>query len=231
MKTNKNSILITGGNVGTGLHLTRILSAMGNRVIATGIDKRSLARLEAESPNITVLFCDLSDSREVEALLDKVERCFPEVNVFIHNGGQLYLETENGRVIADPGRIEAAFLSGITISETLVATIKKKRQSAIIDLSLPTLRLLRHEDVDRRVRHVIGSYMNILRHKMQRHPNVDVPRLENLHVDHTCDPTMLAFRITETLFNRKKRGPTDHPLSFSNVPLPLSRHQFPNLFF
>lgn len=86
MRTDRNTILITGGSSGIGEVLAIHLQRAGNNVIVTGRDPEKLAALQAVHPEIETQVCDIRDYGQIESLRDKVA---DRVNILINNAAIL----------------------------------------------------------------------------------------------------------------------------------------------
>ncbi len=87
MKTNGNTILITGGSSGIGFELSKQLLAAGNTVIITGRDEARLARTKSKLPKVHTFKSDVGDSEQIPKLFGEVTRQFPDLNILINNAG------------------------------------------------------------------------------------------------------------------------------------------------
>ncbi|WP_299778428.1 SDR family NAD(P)-dependent oxidoreductase [uncultured Roseobacter sp.] len=84
MKTNNNTVLITGGSSGIGATLAKRLSELGNRVIVCARNEDRLAQIKSRIPSIQTKACDIQDLEQIEALKDDIGS---EVNLLINNAG------------------------------------------------------------------------------------------------------------------------------------------------
>lgn len=135
MKTNDNTILLTGGGSGIGLALAEEFSKLGNKVIVAA---RSARRLEvAAQKGFERLTVDMSDPHSIEALARSAIERFPELNVVIHNAGVMKnenLRTTNTAAIA----LEtiATNLSGpMLLTNALLPHLLKQAESTIMTVS------------------------------------------------------------------------------------------------
>jgi NAD(P)-dependent dehydrogenase (short-subunit alcohol dehydrogenase family) len=76
------TIVLTGGNNGIGLAMTRALLEMGDRVAALDL---SLENLEPSHPSLLPLFCDVTDRAQVQSAVDEVTRRWGGVDVLVNN--------------------------------------------------------------------------------------------------------------------------------------------------
>ena len=87
MKTNGNTILITGGSSGIGFEMAKKFLSLGNTVVITGrnIDKLDKAKKSLEG--VFAFQCDVSNTKEVKELYQNLSIQFPEINILINNAG------------------------------------------------------------------------------------------------------------------------------------------------
>lgn len=85
------SVIITGGSRGLGLVLARELIDQGARVAICARDpeelERAAADLEERGGEVVALVCDVTDQRQVEAMVRTVRERFGGVDVLINNAG------------------------------------------------------------------------------------------------------------------------------------------------
>ena len=85
------SVIITGGSRGLGLVLARELIREGARVAICARDpeelERAAADLEERGGEVVALVCDVTDQRQVEAMVRTVRERFGGVDVLINNAG------------------------------------------------------------------------------------------------------------------------------------------------
>jgi NADP-dependent 3-hydroxy acid dehydrogenase YdfG len=87
--TNKTA-LITGGGSGIGLASAHLFVQEGARVVITGRDAAKLnaaARTLGTADRVLALPCDVSDPRQVEALVKAVTARFGPVDILVNNAG------------------------------------------------------------------------------------------------------------------------------------------------
>ncbi|MDB5049454.1 MAG: short-chain dehydrogenase [Fibrobacteres bacterium] len=87
MKTESNTVLITGGASGIGLALAEKFLQAGNTVIVCGRREGKLAEAKARLPRLHTRVCDVADPKEREALRAWAIREFPALNVVVNNAG------------------------------------------------------------------------------------------------------------------------------------------------
>jgi uncharacterized oxidoreductase len=83
MKSNGNTVHITGAGSGIGLALAEEFAQRGNEVIAAA---RSAKKIRgAAAKEFRTMATDVSDAASVQSLAGKVAAEFPAMNVVIHN--------------------------------------------------------------------------------------------------------------------------------------------------
>jgi NAD(P)-dependent dehydrogenase (short-subunit alcohol dehydrogenase family) len=80
--------LITGGTTGIGLATAKLFQREGARVIATGVNPRTLAAAQGElGPTVQVVASDTSDPAQIRALFAGVERDHGGLDILFLNAG------------------------------------------------------------------------------------------------------------------------------------------------
>src|SRR5882757_2783031 len=90
MNTTNNTVLITGGSAGIGLEMAALFSEKGNRVIITGRDEQRLKKAASGLKNTTAIVSDVSDPAQVDSLVERINREFPDLNILINNAGKAH---------------------------------------------------------------------------------------------------------------------------------------------
>jgi uncharacterized oxidoreductase len=149
MKTSQNTALITGGSAGIGFEIAKQLSAKNNHVIIVGRNNERLQKAAAQLQNVTTITGDVSDATDVEALVTKLTRDFPQLNVVINNAGaasfnDLLNGTDNFEVAST--EMLTNYLSVIRLNEKLLPLLQKQNAAAIVNVSsivafAPSIRL------------------------------------------------------------------------------------------
>lgn len=87
MKLTGNTILITGGSEGIGLALAERFLARNNTVVVCGRSKEKLQRAKERFPELRTICCDVSKEEERIDLLQRVQKDFSQLNIFVNNAG------------------------------------------------------------------------------------------------------------------------------------------------
>jgi uncharacterized oxidoreductase len=137
MKTNGNTILITGGTSGIGYEFAKQFLALGNTVIVTGRDEKKLSAMKAALPEVHAIKSDVSASGEIEALLKKVVAEFPRLNVLINNAG--IMRTINFHDAAEleslTQEIDINLKGPIRLAMAFLPHLKKQGEAAIVNVT------------------------------------------------------------------------------------------------
>ncbi|MGO1543325.1 MAG: SDR family NAD(P)-dependent oxidoreductase [Gulosibacter sp.] len=81
--------IVTGAASGQGLATVRALVSHGAQVMAADIDDDGLSRLQEESAAVATQTCDVSNSADVEALVEAAEARFGAVHAMLNCAGYL----------------------------------------------------------------------------------------------------------------------------------------------
>jgi uncharacterized oxidoreductase len=138
MKTQNNTILITGGGSGIGLETARKFSALGNKVIIAGRNIEKLNAAAASLQNVSVIQCDITIESELDALVKQVETSYPELNILINNSGSAhqYSLAENSNAYEGARKeMEINYLAPVRLTEKLLPYLKKNDASAVINVT------------------------------------------------------------------------------------------------
>lgn len=138
MKISGNTVLITGGTSGIGLALAEQFLQLGNTVIVTGRDQAKLDEANKKFPKIRTLQSDVSDSKAIALLYDKVTTEFPELNVLINNAGfmrKINLHDKDGDLARLTNEIETNLMGPIRMVKQFLPHLKTKSSAAIVNVS------------------------------------------------------------------------------------------------
>ena len=138
MKLTKNTILITGGSSGIGLELAKQLIKKGNKVIVTGRDQARLDKAKLLLPDLQIVKSDVSQTKDIDALFERVTKEFPELNILINNAGIMRTINLHGKDtnLDDITREIDINLNGpIRMAYKFLPFLKAKKSAAIANVS------------------------------------------------------------------------------------------------
>jgi uncharacterized oxidoreductase len=137
--TAKNTVLITGGSAGIGFEIAKLLSEKGNHVIITGRDEDRLNKAAAQLKNVTAIQCDISKEKDMDELIERVKKDFPQMNILINNAGRAIaykLLDENANAYDKAKEeMQTNYFAVVRLIEKLLPQLKKQAESAIVNVS------------------------------------------------------------------------------------------------
>lgn len=140
MTTSNNTILITGGSAGIGLEIARLFSNLNNRVIITGRNEERLKQAAAQLRNVTAIVGDVSDAKDVNRLVDILNKDHKDLNIVINNAGASsapysLADEKAGAFERASGELLTNFLSIVRLNERLLPLLRQQKEAAIVNVS------------------------------------------------------------------------------------------------
>lgn len=138
MKTNGNTILITGGSSGIGLALATLFLQRDNNVIITGRDKAKLDAVRKQYPGIEVFHGDLTSMASLDELTVFIEQRHPNLNVLVNNAAVQYqYDFADGPGLTDriDYEVSANLMAPMKLTALLLPTLLANTTSAIVNVS------------------------------------------------------------------------------------------------
>lgn len=90
----KRTVLVTGGNRGIGLAITRQLAKLGNKVLVGSRDRKAgedaAHSLRGLGLDVEPVHLDLADASGIDAALKEIEKVGQQVDVLVNNAGVLH---------------------------------------------------------------------------------------------------------------------------------------------
>src|SRR5579862_5775809 len=87
MRADGKRVIVTAGAAGIGRAVVSVLRAAGARTHACDIDRKALAALDAEFPDVTTSVCDVSDPAAVDALFMDASAALGGLDALVNNAG------------------------------------------------------------------------------------------------------------------------------------------------
>jgi uncharacterized oxidoreductase len=178
MNTTNNTVLITGGSAGIGFEIAALFSEKGNQVIITGRDEQRLKAAAARLKNTTAIVSDVSDPAQVDALVERVNREFPQLNVLVNNAGKAYYYG-SAKPADVAGKAAEEMLTNytavISLTEKLQPLLEKQKSAAVVNVTsivafAPGARLATYAAS----KAALHSYTQSLRHTLAKTTNIKV---------------------------------------------------------
>src|SRR6266849_8675895 len=102
MKTNGNTILITGGGSGIGRAFAEAFHKLGNQVIIAGRRKQALDEAATANPGLETAVLDIENPAAIKSFAADIAKRFPKLNVVLHSAGIMRAE----KVLSEESRSE-----------------------------------------------------------------------------------------------------------------------------
>lgn len=137
MKTNGNTILITGGGSGIGEALAHRFHDAGNTVIVAGRRREALERAIAGRENMHAIELDVESAGGIADFAHRLLAEHPAVNVLINNAGIMRFEVlDRARDLADAeATITTNLLGPIQLIDALIDHLVKQPDAAIVNVT------------------------------------------------------------------------------------------------
>lgn len=137
MKTEGNTILITGGNGGIGAALAQRWHDAGNVVIVTGRDRTKLDAATDGRAAMHGEVLDVTDPAAIAAFTRDVIARFPALNVLVNNAGiMIYEGIDAARDLTDAeAMVTTNILGPLRMTDALVDHLSATPGSAIVNVT------------------------------------------------------------------------------------------------
>jgi len=137
MKTNGNTILMTGGGSGIGEALAHRFHDRGDTVIIAGRRQDALDRAAAGRERIHTAVLDVEDDAAVQTFARQIVADFPALNILFNNAGIMRFEDLTGR--RDLSDAEATvttnLLGPIRLTNALIDHLVAQPDAAIVNVT------------------------------------------------------------------------------------------------
>lgn len=137
MKTQGNTILVTGGGSGIGRALARRWHDVGNKVIVAGRRQDALDETIASRDGMFGYVLDIDDPRAIEEFASTIINRHSELNLLVNNAGVMrYEDVAQRRDLADAeDTITTNLLGPIRLTNALVDHLSNQSGAAIINVT------------------------------------------------------------------------------------------------
>jgi uncharacterized oxidoreductase len=137
MKTNNNTIFISGGSAGIGLEIARLFSEKGNKVIINGRNKERLNNALKQLKNAVAIQGDLSVEADRIRIAGELKKDHPDLNIVINNAGEAYVHSLAGEGASRNAsrEINTNYVAIIHFTELLLPLLKQKNNAAIVNVT------------------------------------------------------------------------------------------------
>jgi len=138
MKTNGNTILITGGGSGIGRAFAEAFHKLGNQVIVAGRRKQALDEVATANPGLETAVLDIENPAAIKSFAADITKRFPKLNVVLHSAGIMRAENLLGEG-ADPVTVESTIatnlLGPMRLNAALMQHLLKQPDGAIFTIT------------------------------------------------------------------------------------------------
>lgn len=137
MKTQGNTILITGGGSGIGRALAQRWHDLGNQVIVAGRRQDALDETISDRDGMFAYTLDIDDPWAIEEFATKIIARHPGLNVLVNNAGVMrYEDITTRRDLQDAEETVTTNLLGpIRLTNALIDHLATQQESAIINVT------------------------------------------------------------------------------------------------
>jgi len=219
MKLTNNTIMITGGTSGIGLAFALRLLDMGNRVIVVGRNQAKIDNVLSLHPGLEAIRADISQTADVTALTNQLERDYPDLNLIINSAGIMrqYDLFDPEIALSDLTSEVTTNLNGIIyVTKSLLPLLSRQPEAMIVNISsLLSLVSAADSPVYSATKAGIHMYTDALREQVKaNHVNIHIvellpPLVTGTNLTQQYDKTFLdkfASSTTTQLVNVGIRG-------------------------
>lgn len=137
MKTQGNTILVTGGGSGIGRALAQRWHALGNAVIVASRRQEALDETIAGRDGMHAYKLDIDDPRAIEEFAAKLVASHPDLNLLVNNAGVMrYEDATARRDLKDAEETVITNLLGpIRLTNALIDHLAGQRDAGIVNVT------------------------------------------------------------------------------------------------
>ncbi|MFG6403045.1 SDR family oxidoreductase [Microbacterium sp. P04] len=132
-------IVVTGASSGIGAATARAASAAGARVVLAARRADRTTRLADELDRAIAVRCDVTDQRQIEALVSTTLAEFGRIDVLVNNAGQ-GLQATVEQIALDDFRslLELNLIAPLAMMQAVLPTMRRQHAGAIVNVSSGT---------------------------------------------------------------------------------------------
>lgn len=138
MKTQNNTILVTGGSAGIGFAIAKLFSEKGNTVIITGRDAARLQQAAAQLPGVIPIISDVADEAQVNQLAEILRTQYSALNIVVNNAGYAAvasLAPGNDNWKEAQAEMHTNYVSVIRLTEKLLPQLVQQPEAAVVNVT------------------------------------------------------------------------------------------------
>lgn len=139
MKIDRSVVIITGASSGIGAATARAAAAAGARVVLAARREDRISALADELDGAIAVRCDVTDQKQVAALVQVALDAFGRVDVLVNNAGQgLQATTEQISLDDFRGVLELNLVAPLALMQAVLPAMRRQGAGRIVNVSSGT---------------------------------------------------------------------------------------------
>jgi NAD(P)-dependent dehydrogenase (short-subunit alcohol dehydrogenase family) len=134
---NNNKVwLITGAGRGMGVEITKAALAAGHKVIATGRNTDSIAKVFGENENLLIVKLDVTKQEDADAAVNAAVKKFGRIDVLVNNAANFlagFFEELTQEEIGQ--QLQTSLIGPMIVTRAVLPVMRKQRSGHIISIS------------------------------------------------------------------------------------------------
>ena len=139
MNVQNKVAIITGASSGIGLATAKLLSQNGAKVVLAARSKEKLEELSKTLPNSLVIATNMTDEKQIKAMVAKTIEHFGRVDILVNNAGRGY---DASVIDTDVKKFQELFnldvIGPLVAMQAVIPLMKKQGDGSIINISSGT---------------------------------------------------------------------------------------------
>jgi short-subunit dehydrogenase len=136
----KNKIaIVTGASSGIGLATAKLLSKNGAKVVLAARSKEKLSALTKTLPNSLVILTDMTNEKQIKAMVTKTVEHFGRVDILVNNAGRGYdasVQDTNSDTFRELFSLDV--IGPLVAMQAVIPLMQKQGEGSIINISSGT---------------------------------------------------------------------------------------------